>query len=99
MELQSAEDRAEMRRKWRAANPAAVQQSLERARRHLAALMANYKPCPACSKEQAGPIHRTSRALWSLYQERAQRNGGTDPVSRETLPSIERHLAQIAAAA
>lgn len=63
-----------------------------RARAHLAAA---YIPCHSCDKAQAGPLHRKSRAVWDDRARRARANDGTDPMSGETLESIDRHLAVI----
>lgn len=68
------------------------------AARARAWIAANWIPCPACSDQQAGPIHRTSARLWQGRADRARSHEGTDPLSGVTLDDATRHLAAIGGA-
>jgi len=74
-------------------SPVNFEESIRTAREGSAKLMAMFKPCPACGRQQAGPIHRTSVRLWQGRADRAADNDGTDPLSGVTSDEAERHLA------
>jgi hypothetical protein len=74
------------------ATPAQQQAARDRFGAYIAA---TYKPCPACDRQQAGPVHRTNVKLWTIRADRARRHDGVDPVSGVTLADAEWHLAVI----